>query len=598
MKYFSLISLFFATILIVPSANANVQSVIINDGLDATFSIYTQVEVVADDAQFVRFSHQANMEQPTSYEPYVAGKKYNVTLHPGEGSKNVCAQTKNAQGIESNPVCDWVKLNTFGPNYPKDTSIRIEQGAQTTSERAVQLFFTAENAEFMAISNTGNFQQSQWVPYTRVKTWFLSGEAGYKEVYVIFVAPNGSISQVFSDNIQYTAGLGDPAGEIVINDGANQTDSIDVLIHTRNLTDVDLIRLSSKDDMSDATGYMPIRDAVSYTLPPKDGVKQVCAQFKNDRMQEESPLDCDSIILNRQGTEAPSTSRVTINDGKRETEVSRVKLNFNVQNADRMAISNFSDFRNTQWQSYKQELYWHLLAGGGERTIYVMFASAAGHITDVKTQEINVVGQEIIVIDEDVDEEANQSSVKKTVPQTFAQPTKRARKRPPQTVRTFPNGVAKGMLVKRFDRPDVYYIGQDGYRYVFPNQLVFLSWFTTQDLQLKNRGGKVVTLDNTTLASIPIGGNITFKPGAFLVKIPNNPKVYAIDRNGTLRWVTTAKKAEELYGTDWTKQVRDIPETLFLDYGIGDNITDKTSFSPTSIQSSSRSIDSDLQLKR
>ncbi len=69
-----------------------------------------------------------------------------------------------------------------------------------------------------------------------------------------------------------------------------------------------------------------------------------------------------------------------------------------------------------------------------------------------------------------------------------------------------------------------------------------------------------------------LGGNVTYRPGAKLVKIQTDPRVYAVDSNGTLRLMITPAIAEKYYGTNWNKKVEDIPDAFFTNYKIGDSI--------------------------
>jgi hypothetical protein len=108
--------------------------------------------------------------------------------------------------------------------------------------------------------------------------------------------------------------------------------------------------------------------------------------------------------------------------------------------------------------------------------------------------------------------------------------------------------------------PAVYYCGMDGKRYVFPNQATYYSWY----LDFKG----VVALSADTLAKIPLGGNITFKPGT-LVKVQTDPKVYVVSKGGLLRWVQTEAAAVALFGKGWAKLVHDVPDVFFVDYVIG-----------------------------
>lgn len=131
---------------------------------------------------------------------------------------------------------------------------------------------------------------------------------------------------------------------------------------------------------------------------------------------------------------------------------------------------------------------------------------------------------------------------------------------------------ASGTLVKSPSFSAVYYLGTDGKRYVFPNENVYKSWY--------GDFSGVTTITDAELYASPIGGNVTYKPGSKMVKITTDPKVYAVDRNGTLRWIVGEDVATSLYGSDWAQNVNDIPDAFFVNYRVGSPITSVSDFSP------------------
>ena len=75
------------------------------------------------------------------------------------------------------------------------------------------------------------------------------------------------------------------------------------------------------------------------------------------------------------------------------------------------------------------------------------------------------------------------------------------------------------------------------------------------------------------LAAIPLGGNVTYKPGTRMIKIQTDPKVYAVDRGGVLRWVTSDQIAQSMYGNKWAAQIDDLSDAFFINYRVGEPIT-------------------------
>ena len=111
----------------------------------------------------------------------------------------------------------------------------------------------------------------------------------------------------------------------------------------------------------------------------------------------------------------------------------------------------------------------------------------------------------------------------------------------------------------------VYYCGNDGKRYVFVNDKAYFSWYPDFST--------VKTIPDSTLAKITIGGNITYRPGTRMIKIVSDPKVYTVARGGVLRWVGTETAAIRLFGANWNKQIDDVSDSFFVNYKIGDPIT-------------------------
>jgi hypothetical protein len=148
-------------------------------------------------------------------------------------------------------------------------------------------------------------------------------------------------------------------------------------------------------------------------------------------------------------------------------------------------------------------------------------------------------------------------------------------------------GFAFGDLIKA-SGPAVYYYGNDAKRYVFPNLNTYNSWYADFST--------VKTITDTELASIVVGGNVTYKPGVKLVKIDSDPKVYAVDHGGTLRWVTTEALAISLYGANWAGLVQDVAVTQFLIYPKGSDINTTADYSPLAVRTAATSINVDKGL--
>jgi hypothetical protein len=120
-----------------------------------------------------------------------------------------------------------------------------------------------------------------------------------------------------------------------------------------------------------------------------------------------------------------------------------------------------------------------------------------------------------------------------------------------------------GDLIKMEGLSSVYYLGDDDKRYVFPNENTYFSWY--------GDFSSVVTISQSELESYPLGGNVTIRPGTYLVKITTDPKVYAVEKGGVLRHIPNENTARTLYGDNWADKVVDVPDSFFVNYTIDED---------------------------
>ena len=138
-----------------------------------------------------------------------------------------------------------------------------------------------------------------------------------------------------------------------------------------------------------------------------------------------------------------------------------------------------------------------------------------------------------------------------------------------ESVTTKPDSLIRGA------NSSIYYYASDGFRYVFPDGKTFSSWFS--DFK------SVVTVSDNELANIPLKGNVTYRPGVRMVKIQTNPKVYAVDKGGKLRWIENEEIAKKLYGDNWNTKIDDIPDVFFMNYIEGNSIKKIEDYNPATV---------------
>lgn len=137
--------------------------------------------------------------------------------------------------------------------------------------------------------------------------------------------------------------------------------------------------------------------------------------------------------------------------------------------------------------------------------------------------------------------------------------------------------------------PAVYYVGADGKRYVFPNSAAYFSWYADF--------AAVKTITAGEMASLAIGGNVTYRPGTRMVKIQTDTKVYAVSKGGVLRHVGSESIATCLFGANWNVQIDDVPDAFFIDYRVGDPISNCVSYDTGAERVASPTIGADKGLE-
>ncbi len=127
----------------------------------------------------------------------------------------------------------------------------------------------------------------------------------------------------------------------------------------------------------------------------------------------------------------------------------------------------------------------------------------------------------------------------------------------------YPSGLFAYDLIRGTSSTIVYFLAK-GERYVFPNEMVYNTWFPDFS--------QVKEVSSGILAGLPLGGVVRVRPGTVLLKVVSDPRVYAVEPDGSLRWIENETLAAALYGADWNKKVRDLDVGFFAGYSISSSI--------------------------
>ncbi len=159
------------------------------------------------------------------------------------------------------------------------------------------------------------------------------------------------------------------------------------------------------------------------------------------------------------------------------------------------------------------------------------------------------------------------------------------------TVSSGSNHASRGDLIKIGCEGDiyvndpctsVYYYGADGKRHAFPTESIFYTWFSDFD--------DLVILSSTAMSEIPLGSNVTHRPGVKLIQFLSNT-VYAVSYGGILRPIANAEIAEALFGRDWTNSIDGVNDVFYGSYEIGSTIHSSTDYSSENAKKTTDTID-------
>lgn len=139
------------------------------------------------------------------------------------------------------------------------------------------------------------------------------------------------------------------------------------------------------------------------------------------------------------------------------------------------------------------------------------------------------------------------------------------------------------------DGERLYWYARDGKRYRFIDERVFHTWFPPEVSY-----PHVYKISPTDLATIYIGGNVTYKPGTKLIKVKSDPKHYAISKGGRIHWVETDNLAKALFGENWKDFVDEVPDVFFVNYSIGKPITRVSDYDRNKELGSVRTVDDNI----
>lgn len=130
-----------------------------------------------------------------------------------------------------------------------------------------------------------------------------------------------------------------------------------------------------------------------------------------------------------------------------------------------------------------------------------------------------------------------------------------------------------------------FYLARDGKRYVFPDETkTYDTW--------KSVLPPVDKISEDELESYPLGGNVWYRPGARLIRIQSDSRIFAVAHGGTLRAINEGT-AEMVFGKDWKSLLDTLQDYYFTNYNMGEPILSAQQYSVAAELGGSQTIEAD-----
>ncbi|MCS7004449.1 MAG: hypothetical protein NZM38_03895 [Cytophagales bacterium] len=260
--------------------------------------------------------------------------------------------------------------------------IIINDGAKVTSaaDKKVNLTIKYINATQMMISNDPSFVGIQWEPVAPQKLgWRLHGEDGIKTIYAKFRDAKGNVSDVVEASIELDR-VGPQNPSIIINGGKDYTNHPHRMVMLElSAEDAAQMRISNRPDFLGAN-WIPFKEHITgWVLTPKDGPKQVYAQFK-DNAGNLSEIVSDNIYLDLQ---PPTNCKITIENGEPYVNKRVVKVHVSAEGATEMAFKG-----SEGWIPYAPVHEVDLGEPDGEKSVFVKFRDEVGNQSAVISAKV------------------------------------------------------------------------------------------------------------------------------------------------------------------------------------------------------------------
>ncbi len=286
----------------------------------------------------------------------------------------------------------------------------------------------------------------------------------------------------------------DPSVSINFGDGSTKTRSVN-LWFTPNFR-AQYVRISDTSDIN-FVQWQPYFSQRPWLLTPGAGTKTVWVQFR-DQFGLLSSVVSDSITLTLPAT---TTLDFSIQGNAKQTNSRAVQLTlFPSEGIETISVGNNLNELESPIR-VQRTMDWLLSPGSGEKTVFIQYTDGYG-ISKIVSKKIQ-----------------------------YTEPARYLK---------------EGSIIKG-QGDTVYYHGNDGKLHPFLHSAIYHSWM--KDFS------NITVVSQQKIREYQIGNPICVRPGTWLVRFSNSPRVYAVEPACSLRPIRSESEAFILYGKDWQKRV-------------------------------------------
>ncbi|WP_160397671.1 S-layer homology domain-containing protein [Paenibacillus sp. MMS18-CY102] len=323
---------------------APVGTVVIASGATAVNTTAVQLQVGNADATAVEMQFRNESGVWSSWVSFAATSSW--VLSPGDGTKTVSVQFKDAAGNVSSAVNDTITLDTAAPVVTGVTA-----GGLYNTNKVITF------SDGTGVLDGGAFSSGDTVTAEGAHTLTVTDAAGNATV------------------ITFTIDKTPPAGDLTINNGDTGTNSTSVSLAIAN-ADSTAVQMQFSNDGTTWSGWEAYgASKLGWGLSNGDGSKTVHVQLKDAAGNVSSATD--SIMLDT----TPPDGSVVIKGGAAYTNDTAVQLTIANPDgsADLMRIQNAGGSWSG-WQAVDTTVDWSLSTGDGLKTVNIELKDALGNV--------------------------------------------------------------------------------------------------------------------------------------------------------------------------------------------------------------------------